>query len=287
MREGFFRRHLETIVVSAVVAAVTAGAPALARTVADFARNADKVDGKHAVGANASVEDRKGDLVATNIQTGLLPNNIIAKAPDANLLDGRNSTEFIAEGTAAGGDLTGTYAAPEIAPDAVTAAELAPDSVGTDELAADSVGASELAADSVGEPELATNSVTAAEILFDSVGSSELGVDAVGSSELAANSVKSEHLGFIGIATSSILVPGNEPRNGNYVSRTASVFCPEGQRAISGSGHWSGGEDEGELHIVSSRRLRTLQGVEGWTVTGASDVQDGHFLTVEAYCLSP
>lgn len=59
-----------------------------------FANNADKVDGKHAVGSGASVNNRKGKLVATNRNTGRLPNNIIKKAGDANLFDGINSDFF-------------------------------------------------------------------------------------------------------------------------------------------------------------------------------------------------
>ena len=86
------RKHLSTILVAMVTAAVTAGAPAIAA--AFDALNADKVDGKHAVGAGASVTKRKGKLVATNKQ-GRLPNNIIKKAPDANKLDGKDSTAFL------------------------------------------------------------------------------------------------------------------------------------------------------------------------------------------------
>jgi hypothetical protein len=63
-----------------------------------FANNADRVDGKHAVSAAATVNRRKGKLVATSRTTGRLPNNIIAKAPDANLLDGQDSSAFLRAG---------------------------------------------------------------------------------------------------------------------------------------------------------------------------------------------
>ena len=91
------RNHLSTIVVAVVAASVAAGAPAIAHGVqhALFAHNADKVDGKHAVGAGATVTQRRGRLVATNGTTGRLPNNIIAKAPDANMLDGLDSSSFM------------------------------------------------------------------------------------------------------------------------------------------------------------------------------------------------
>jgi hypothetical protein len=91
------RRHLGTIAVAMVTAAVTAAAPAIAHGVehALFAHDADKVDGKHAVGSGATLTNRKGKLVATNGTTGLLPNNIIAKAPDADKLDGQDSSAFL------------------------------------------------------------------------------------------------------------------------------------------------------------------------------------------------
>lgn len=79
----FMRRHLTTMLVAVVTAAVTAGGPALAHGVqhALFAHDADKVDGKHAVGAGAKPAARAGKLVATN-KAGQLPNNIIAAAGD-------------------------------------------------------------------------------------------------------------------------------------------------------------------------------------------------------------
>jgi len=75
--QRFLREHGKTMVVAMITAAVTASAPTIAATVADYAKNADKVDGKHAVGAGASVENRKGKLVATRGTTGKLPTNIL------------------------------------------------------------------------------------------------------------------------------------------------------------------------------------------------------------------
>jgi len=65
---------------------------------ATSADNADKVDGKHAVSFGASPAVRAGKLVATSANTGRLPNNIIAKAPNAEKLDGINSTGFALAG---------------------------------------------------------------------------------------------------------------------------------------------------------------------------------------------
>jgi hypothetical protein len=94
------RNHTETILVAMITAAVTAAAPALAHGVqhALFAHNADKVDGKHAVGAGSSVEARRGRLVATSGTTGRLPDNIIATAPNSDQLDGKDSTDFLKAG---------------------------------------------------------------------------------------------------------------------------------------------------------------------------------------------
>jgi hypothetical protein len=88
------RHRIELLVVAAAAAVLTTAGPALARTVADFAKNSDKVDNFDAVGAGASIDARSGKLVATGAATGRLPNNIIAKAPDSNLLDGIDSSGF-------------------------------------------------------------------------------------------------------------------------------------------------------------------------------------------------
>lgn len=92
------RQDLRTALVAAITASVVA---APAATAAVIATNSDKVDGKHAVGAGASKQTRAGKLVATD-STGVLPNNIIDKAPDANKLDGLDATAFLgANGKAA------------------------------------------------------------------------------------------------------------------------------------------------------------------------------------------
>jgi hypothetical protein len=94
------RSHLSIVITAVVTAAVFAGGPSLAQAAFD-AVNSDKVDGKHAVGAGATPTKRAGKLVATN-GDGLLPNDIIAQAPDADLLDGLDSSQFLAaDGTAA------------------------------------------------------------------------------------------------------------------------------------------------------------------------------------------
>lgn len=95
-------RDVRIVAVSVVTSALVVGVPAAA---AVYATNSDKVDGKHAVGAKADAATRAGKLVATNKQ-GQFPNNIIAKALDADLLDGLDSTDFLgATDTAIDSDL--------------------------------------------------------------------------------------------------------------------------------------------------------------------------------------
>ncbi len=68
----------------ALVFAFSGGA--VAKTKFD-AQNADRVDGRHAVGATTSPAQRKGKLVATNGK-GRLPGNIILRARDSLRLGG-------------------------------------------------------------------------------------------------------------------------------------------------------------------------------------------------------
>ena len=91
----FIRSNAKLIAVAAVCLTVGVATPAVAGSIVPFARNADKVDGRHAVRAGATVHQRAGKLVATSGSTGRLPSNIIAKAPDSETLDGLDSTAFM------------------------------------------------------------------------------------------------------------------------------------------------------------------------------------------------
>ena len=81
------RKHLRTIAIVLLTSTIVSVAPAVARTVVNYARNAGKVDGFNAVGAGASLSKRAGKLVATN-KNGYLPNDIIRTAPNSDRLGG-------------------------------------------------------------------------------------------------------------------------------------------------------------------------------------------------------
>jgi len=95
------RRHLPVVLTAVIVASVMQVGPPVVAAAYD-AVNADKVDGRHAVGAGASAANRAGKLVATNAQ-GKLPDSIIAKAPDAAKLGGILPDGFLQDVTGAVG----------------------------------------------------------------------------------------------------------------------------------------------------------------------------------------
>jgi hypothetical protein len=74
------------MVVALIALFVALTGSAAAVTVA-YARNSDKVDGKHAVGYGASLNARKGKLVATSSTTG--------RVPDSQKLQGRTWSRFL------------------------------------------------------------------------------------------------------------------------------------------------------------------------------------------------
>lgn len=76
MLKSLCKKMSPSMVVALVALFLALTGTAAAITVS-YALNADKVDGKHAVGAAASVSSRKGKLVATSATTGRLPANII------------------------------------------------------------------------------------------------------------------------------------------------------------------------------------------------------------------
>lgn len=99
-------RDLRTAAIAVVVTLLVTATPSIAAKV----KNADKVDGKHAVSAKASPAKRAGKLVATD-KAGHLPADIITKAADADRLDGRDSASFRTTVLARGEVMAGVYGA--------------------------------------------------------------------------------------------------------------------------------------------------------------------------------
>ena len=99
-------RDVRTVVVALLVSFLVMATPSVAAKI----KNAHKVDGKHAVGAGASVTKRAGKLVATNRQ-GRLPDNIIRRAPDADRLDGLDSTALVPRDASPGSVQVGLWSA--------------------------------------------------------------------------------------------------------------------------------------------------------------------------------
>jgi hypothetical protein len=98
-------RDLRTAVIAVAVTLLLAATPSVAAKI----KNADKVDGKHAVAAKASPSKRAGKMVATD-RSGHLPADLIPKALDADRLDGLDSTGFRARTAAPGELMTGVFA---------------------------------------------------------------------------------------------------------------------------------------------------------------------------------
>lgn len=84
------RLALLTSLTALVVALGATAGPVMAKALVD----ADTVDGLHAVKAGASGDQRAGRLVATKAGNGKLPDDIIAKAPDAQLLAGAPASAY-------------------------------------------------------------------------------------------------------------------------------------------------------------------------------------------------
>lgn len=126
MSESFLRRNLTTILVAMTTAAVTGGGSAVAATVVDFARNADKVDNIHAAPATTSTS-KAGKLIATDAN-GKLPPAIIPNGVSVDRVDGLHavrSTSTSKAGRLVATDSKGQFPASVIPKDATPFAKYA------------------------------------------------------------------------------------------------------------------------------------------------------------------
>src|SRR5437016_4412373 len=79
------RPRLRDVIMILVTALLVAAAPAAARAIVDFARDAGHVDGFRAVASKATLQRRSGKLVATN-RHGYLPSDIVRRAENSRRL---------------------------------------------------------------------------------------------------------------------------------------------------------------------------------------------------------
>jgi hypothetical protein len=139
---------------------------------AEYAWNADKVDGYHAGNSSGQVAVSNGS-VCTNLNADRVDGYHLSD------LDGR----YVNEGQ------SNSVTSSMIVDNSLTQSDIASDGVGSAEIASNAVGASEIAAGAVGTSEIADNTVSQSDIATDGVGASEIAADAVGASEIASNSV--------------------------------------------------------------------------------------------------
>ena len=140
----------------------------------------------------------------------------------------------------AGGDLTGTYPNPLVAPnsinsanvaiDSLTAADLAPLSVDTSELQNNAVNSAKVADNTLTASDLAPASVAASELASNSVSSSKVFPNTLGSADLASGAVQASEIGPI---TQRVGTAVNVAA-GDTVAVTAN--CNAGEVVLSGGG---------------------------------------------------
>lgn len=110
LRTLFRRDNVRLVAVATAFAAIGLSAPAVSQDVrTQLGLNADKVDGKDAVGYSATGSQRKGKLVATHPRTGKLPSGAMAKAPDSSRLAGASSSAYTTRKAKPGEVQTGVY----------------------------------------------------------------------------------------------------------------------------------------------------------------------------------
>jgi hypothetical protein len=85
---------------------------------------------------------------------------------------------------------------------------------------------------------------------------------------------------------SAVTVPGNAAGNGLYVTRSISVRCRPGERAVTGGTTWSTDSDDAELITVYSRPVIEDGVPVGWRARGGSDMATDRVFTVQVLCIA-
>ena len=163
---------------------------------------------------------------------------------------------------AAGGDLTGSYPNPTLAPNAVGTTEIADNAVTSAKVAADTLTADDLANNSVDSAEIAANAVNASEVANDAIDQGEIATGGVGADEI--NTLQLVQQNSASVA------------NGDSVGVTAP--CPAGTQII-------GGGFDGGGNATAWRVQRSTRDGNGWRAFGTNQTGVNSFLQAEAYCL--
>lgn len=167
--------------------------------------NADRLDGKHASGFYAA-----GSKVA-----------------DSDALDGKDAGEFMQNGSAAGGDLSGNYPNPNIANNAVTSAKIQDGQVQNADIANDAVNSAKIANDQVSGADIDETEVQRRVSSFCPSGSSIRSVSQTGT-------VVCDTDGITGYQ-----VVTNSSAYNDIGFKSVEVLCPLNKVAMTGGARYS------------------------------------------------